>query len=197
MSPSRSLLYGQLLFFCCLTVCVLLVPQGVSSNHGWSYYGGDPKTIVPYALGFLGCALFVYKAAAALDAGPRLARRLVPGLRALVAFFLLDLLTPDVINSFFYVAHIVASAFLFVAELAFGAWLVRLGLGGRTAAVLLAVQFAGGIVAMLSEAQWLGVLSAGILVFQAAFAALLVVATRDFLPAPRPVPSFAWQSPRR
>jgi hypothetical protein len=197
MSPARNLLYGQLLFFCCLTLCVLIVPQGVSSNNGWSYYGGDPKTIAPYALGFLGCAFFASRAAAALDAGPHAPRGLGPGLRALVAFFLLDLLTPDVINSFFYVAHIVASVFLFVAELAYGAWLVRLGLGGRTAVVLLGIQFAGGIVAMLSEVQWLGVLSAGILVFQAAFAALLVVATRDFPPAPTPVPMFAWESPRR
>jgi hypothetical protein len=167
----RLLLKAQLAFWGCVVVCFVLTGGGLSHNPGFSVYGGRLSTIVPWAVGFVIAAYFILRAAALLDdTDPVFAQ----GLRITVVL----LLAPDSVDQLFYVAHIVASVALFLFEAILGLWLVRRTVQ-RAVLELYVVQIAGGIVAGLSQAQWIGLLSPGILVFQVAFGALLIAALTE------------------
>ena len=174
-AAGRLLFYAQLAFWACVVVCLAVAGGGLSHNHGFSIYGGRASTIVPWTVGFLAAAALILRAATLLDAfDPPLAR----ALRANVLLLLFVLLTPDTIDQLFFVAHIVASIALFLFQAFVGLWLVR-RTGSRAVPQLYVIQIAGGIVAGLSQLQWIGLLSPGILAFQVAFGALLVAATAE------------------
>jgi hypothetical protein len=177
----RLLLQAQLAFWACVLLCFVVAGGGLSDNRGLSFYGGRWSTIVPWAIGFALLSILVLRAAEALDGEDR---ALATCLRINVALLLAILLTPDTVDQVFYAAHIVASIALFCFQAGVGLWLVR-----RTRAApvlqLYVLQIAGGVVAGLSQLQWLDLLSPGIVVFQVAFGALLVTATAE--PATRPV----------
>ena len=182
---TRSLLYAQIAFFGFLLLCVAITDAGVSHNHGFSFYGGHTSTLVPYALGFLASAWLLARAAGEVERdGGEANTRFALGLRLVVLFLLLDLLTPDTVNAFFYDAHIVASVLLFLCQAVFGLWVAARFTTGRAAASLYVLQIAGGIVAGLSQLQWIGLLSPGILIFQLSFGLLLLASTAE-LPEPR------------
>jgi hypothetical protein len=166
----RLLLLAQLAFWTCVVLCFAVTGGGLSGNHGFSVYGGRWTTILPWAAGISAAAVLIWRAADAVsDEDQALARCL----RVNVLLLVFILFTPDSIGQFFYVAHIVASVALFLFQAIVGLWLV---LRTRSGVVLqlYGVQIAGGIVAGASQAQWIGLLSPGILVFQVAFGALLV-----------------------
>ena len=171
----RLLLRAQLAFWGCVVICFAVTGGDLSHNHGFSVYGGKWTTIVPWAVGFLAAAVLILRAASLLDESDRV---FAWGLRLLVLFALGILFTPDTVNQFFYDAHIVASVLLFLFQAVLGLWIVL-----RAHATLLTriyvLQIAGGIVAGMSQAQWVGLLAVGILVFQIAFGALLVLATSE------------------
>jgi hypothetical protein len=174
-AAGRLLLWAQLAFWGCIVVCFTVAGGGLGDNHGFSVYGGRLSTIVPWAVGFLAAsALFLRAATVLADSDPPLARCL----RVNVALLLLVLFTPDTIGQLFNVAHIVASVTLFLFQAAVGLWLVR-RTEARAVLQLYVVQIAGGIVAGLSEAQLIGLLSPGILVFQVAFGAVFITATTE------------------
>ena len=178
-AAGRLLLWAQLAFWGSVAVCFAVAGGGLGDNHGFSVYGGRLSTIVPWAVGFLATAGLTLRAAALLDEpDPALAR----ALRINVLLLVLVLLTPDTVNQFFYVAHIVASIALFLFQAIVGLWLVR-RTGSRAVLQLYVVQITGGVVAGLSQLQWMGLLSPGILAFQVAFGALLVAATTEPHPA--------------
>ncbi len=167
---ARLVLAAQLCFWAAVAVCFVLDDGGLGGNHGFSVYGGSWHTVVPWAVGFCAAGALLLLAAAELDAtDPQLAL----GLRLTTLFLLGDLFTPDTVDQAFYVLHIVASVLLFLFQAILGLWLVHRA-PARGAIELYALQIAGGIVAGLSQAQWIGLLSPGILVFQVAFGALLV-----------------------
>jgi len=174
-APARYLLAAQVGFLTLLASCAVVDPAGLESNHGWSYYEGRNATVVPYVLAFAVFVVLTLYAAALLERsrGPD---GFATGLRYLCVFLLLDLATPDTLNTFFYWAHDVTSAALFVYELAFAAWLVVVVAPTRPAVVLLAAQFGGGLVAMFSQLQLVPLLGAGILLFQLSFGLVLVAA---------------------
>ncbi|HET7127936.1 MAG TPA: hypothetical protein VFJ93_02535 [Gaiellaceae bacterium] len=166
----RLLLLAQLAFWSCVLLCFLVTGGGLGHNHGFSVYGGKWTTILPWAVGIAAAAGLIWRAADALaDEDPPLARCL----RANVVLLVFILLTPDSIDRFFYVAHIVASVALFLFQAIVGLWLV---LRTRSSIVLqlYVLQIGAGLVAGASQAQWIGLLSPGILVFQLAFGALIV-----------------------
>ena len=166
----RLLLLAQLAFWSCVLLCFAVTGGGLGHNHGFSVYGGRWTTILPWAIGIAAAAGLIWRAADALDSDdPPLARCL----RINVVLLVFILLTPDSIDQFFYVAHIVASVALFLFQAIVGLWLV-LRTRSNLAAQLYVVQIAAGLVAGASQAQWIGLLSPGILVFQLAFCALLV-----------------------
>jgi len=177
---ARSLVSAQIAFFGFLLLCIAITDDGVAHNHGFSFYGSHPSTLVPYALGFLVCSGLLARAATLLDReGGELNTRLALGVRIVVLLLLFDLLTPDTLNSFFYDAHIVASVLLFLFEAAFGLWIVTRVALNQATGFLYALQIAGGIFAGLSQLQWIGLLSEGILVFQLCFGVLLVAAVTE------------------
>jgi hypothetical protein len=171
----RLLLKAQLAFWACVVVCFAVTGGGLSHNHGFSVYGGRVSTIIPWAVGFVAAAYFILCAAALLDDTDHMVAQ---SLRITVALLFGVLFTPDTLNQFFYDAHIVASIALFLFEAIVGLWLVRRN-NVRAVLQLYVIQIAGGIVAGLSQAQWIGLLSPGILVFQVAFGALLVTASTE------------------
>ena len=169
-TPGRLLLQAQVAFWLAMVVCFAVDDGGLSNNHGFSVYGGSWHTIVPWTIGFVAAAVLMLRAAALLDADDHVLARCI---RVNVVLLLGVLLTPDTVDQLFYVAHIVASVLLFLFQAGFGLWLV-LRARTRPAVWLYAVQIGGGLVAGASQAQWIGLLSPGILVFQIAFGALLV-----------------------
>jgi hypothetical protein len=160
---ARLLVWAQLAFWAGIAVCFAVSGGGLSHNHGFSVYGGQASTAVPWATGFLAACALIWRASTLAYTRE---------LRLLVTLMLLLLLTPDTLNQVFYVAHIVASVALFLYQAILGLWLAR----DAELRALYAVQIAGGIVAGLSELQWIGLLSPGILAFQVAFGVLLVLA---------------------
>ena len=185
MAAVRNLVYAQVSFFGLLLVCVALTPKGFEANHGLSYYGEHAHTIGPYALGFVVCCVFLLRAAAHMpDEGD--AGRLATGLRILAVLLLLDIATPDTINALFYWLHVIASAALFVFELALAGWLVAIGRRSPLSVGLLATQLCAGLVAMFSQLHAIELLSFGIVAFQVSFALLLVLEASELL---SPVPT--------
>jgi hypothetical protein len=167
------LLLAQLAFWCCVLLCFAVTGGGLGHNHGFSVYGGRWTTILPWAIGIAAAAVLIWRAADAVAIeDPSLARCL----RVNVALLVFILLTPDSIDQFFYVAHIVASVALFLFQALVGLWLV-LRTHSHLVLQLYVVQIAAGLVAGASQAQWIGLLSPGILVFQLGFGALLYAVT--------------------
>lgn len=191
-APARNLFHGQLAFFACLGACVAVDRRGLWDNHGWSYYGGRVETAVPYALGFVLLVTFVLRTIALLE-GSSAPGALAPFLLGLAVLLTLDLATPDTISSFFYTVHICVSVVLFVVELLGGVWAARRLLRTRVGASLVAVQLAGGLLAMFSQLQLIGLLGLGILLFQLSFGTILVlaVARATVEPERAPVPAEA------
>jgi hypothetical protein len=145
---------------------------GLGHNHGFSVYGGRWTTILPWAVGIAAAALLIW-GAAEIVAGED--QSLARALRINVVLLVFILLTPDSIDQFMYVAHIVASVALFLFQATVGLWLV-LRTQSNLVLELYVLQIAAGLVAGASQAQWIGLLSPGILVFQLAFGALIVSA---------------------
>ena len=172
MSAARTLVYGQLAFFAALAGCALIDRRGLWDNHGWSYYGSRAQTAGLYTIGFLAFVACVLVVASYVRHVPAPAP-LAPLLAGLALVLILDLATPDTIDQAFYDGHVAASVVLFLYQLAFAIWLVRAMLASRLGQGLLALQFAGGLVAMFSQLQWIGLLGLGILVFQVSFFVLL------------------------
>jgi hypothetical protein len=175
-TPARYLLWAQVGFFLSLALCVLIEPEGLNDNHGWSFYESRRETFVPYALGVL-CGILLIAYASTLLERSAAPRELATGLRLLALFLFFDLATPDTVNSFFFWAHDLASTLLFLFQLGFAIWLVRSVWRTRAGVVLVVVQFVGGLVAMFSQLQLIPLLGLGILVFQLSFGVLLVCAT--------------------
>ncbi len=193
-AATRSLLLGQIGFFAFLGLCLSIDSAGLSDNHGWSYYGGRSGTFVPYLLGFLVLVLLIGRTARLLErssAPPELAG----ALRLLAVLLLLDVATPDTLDAFFYWAHDVASALLFLFELGFGFVLVWKVVPTRLGRGLLGVQLVGGLLAMFSQLELLRLLGVGILLFQLSFGALLLIAVTRIAVVAREQPADAREEP--
>jgi hypothetical protein len=169
------LVLGQTIFLACLGGCVALDRRGLWDNHGWSYYGGRADTAVVYGFGFTALILCVLGAAALLERPPGI--RTLPALLVGLALALaLDLATPDTVSPLLYDAHVAASVVLFLLEFTSALWLVVHFLPTRPGKGLFALLFAGGLTAMFSQLQWIGLLGLGILVFQVSYFVILGLA---------------------
>ena len=173
-AAGRLVVVGIGVFVACLGGCVAIDRNGLWDNHGWSYYGGRSGTAVLYGLGYASLVLCVLVAAVLLHRPP--AVPVLPGLLGVLAIVLAgDLATPDTLSTAFYDAHVAASIVLFLFELGVAVWIAHRLVPTRMARLLLAAQFVGGLVAMFSQLQWIGLLGLGILVYQVCFFALLVL----------------------
>lgn len=60
---SHQLIYiGITLSVILLLLCVVLDPNSLSANNGFSYFGAKAVTVIPYSLAFLGYAFFLWLA---------------------------------------------------------------------------------------------------------------------------------------
>ncbi len=183
----RLLLQAQVAFWVCVALCFAFAGGGLGDNHGFSVYGGNWSTIAPWAVGIAAASFLILRAARALEPQDH---ELAWWLRVNVVLLLSVLFTPDTVDRIFYEAHVVASVALFLFQAVVGLWLVRRR-PGTVILQLYVAQIGGGVVAGLSQLQWIGLLSPGIFVFQVAFGALLVlsVASQQRAPAyPRQLP---------
>ena len=170
----RNLVYAQISFFGCLAIAVALTTTGFTNNQGLSFYGAHYPTILPFGLGFVLCDFFLLRAANELPAQQRPFDKLQLLLRIIAALMLAVLLTPDTFGWIFYTAHVLASALLFLLEIGIATWLAWRWNSSTLMWVLLGGQTVAGIVALLSELQFMHYLSQGSLAFQLLFGVLLV-----------------------
>lgn len=170
----KSLIYAQLSFFACLFIDVLITTKGFTHDRGLSFYGEHLNTVIPFALGFMLCDVFLLRAATML---PKLGSAFnafrVP-LRVLAVLISLIVLTPDNLNSIFNVMHILSSSTLFLFELALSFWLIVRWCNTRLSWVLFTGQFIAGIIAGLSEIQLSRYLSEATLFYQLIFSSLII-----------------------
>ncbi len=125
---------------------------------------------MPWAVGLAAASFLILRAADVVEETDRMFARC---LRINVVLLLAILFTPDTVDQFFYVAHIVASIALFLFQAGVGLWLL-LRSRRRALLQLYVAQIAGGIVAGMSQLGWIDLLSLGIIAFQVAFGTLLV-----------------------
>jgi hypothetical protein len=62
----RYIFYSQLAVLATSAVCLYLDSSQLFSNNGFSFYGNFRATVVPFAMGLLGCAYFAYKTSKAI-----------------------------------------------------------------------------------------------------------------------------------
>jgi hypothetical protein len=117
----HTFLISQLCLFGSIILCLMLAPEGVSMNKGISYFSSQGLTLLPYSLGLLGTAWFVYKAGKYFDeqSGIKVGRWPV------VIAILLVIVTafPFAINETLRSLHRVFSASLFLTQLGFVIWM--------------------------------------------------------------------------
>lgn len=170
----KSLVYAQLSFLGCLFIDVLITAKGFTNNRGLSFYGAHLRTVIPFALGFMLCDVFLLRAAKMLPKlGPAFRSFRLP-LRVLVALLSLIVLTPYSLNSLFYTMHTLSSLTLFIFELALSLWLIVRWCNTKLSWVLFSGQFLAGVVAGLSEIQLTRYLSEATLFYQLIFSSLII-----------------------
>lgn len=177
---TRYAALSWLTFIAAAAVCIVLAPRPLLSHIGFSFYGVDPVTIVPYLAGMLVSDYFLVKTAHALPRGPKNVRVLSEALIVLGFVVVGVCLTPYTVGPLFRDAHRVVSGVLFFTELGVAFWIVfflcRRSLALRS---LLALQLAAAALTMASELGWANRLFGGELIAQFAFGALVLWGLRQ------------------
>ncbi|MBE3009420.1 hypothetical protein IL992_09440 [Microbispora sp. NEAU-D428] len=169
-------------------MCVTLRPEGLAVNHGMSYYGVHWQTVLPYAAGLAGAALFTHRAlrdAAARTPSPARLRRMADSFVVLLAGIVL---TPYTLGGVVDWAHRGLGAALFVLQLLLAGRLVAWAHGDVAGVAFLLVQFGGGVLAAVYVLQAEGLLIHGEATFQLGFA-LVLARTLPLVAPPIAAPS--------
>ncbi|MEU7692642.1 hypothetical protein OHB01_24450 [Microbispora hainanensis] len=164
---------GQACLFGGLGVCVTLRPEGLAVNHGMSYFGVHWQTLLPYAAGLAGAALFTHRAlrdAAARTPHPAHLRRMAGSFVVLLAGIVL---TPYTLGGVVDWAHRGLGAALFVLQLLLAVRLVAWAHGDAVGVAFFLVQLGGGVLAAVYVLQTEGLLIHGEATFQLGFALVL------------------------
>ncbi|MGA3150147.1 MAG: hypothetical protein ABSD10_00805 [Candidatus Saccharimonadales bacterium] len=168
----RYLAYSQAVFFAAVLLCIAIAPASLAANTGLSYFGVREKTVLIYGIGLILSAYFILKALRFAPKVPGMwpvtrGLRLLPPLMAGVA------ITPYSIDNWFDWIHHALGITLFSLQLLIAIWLVARSFRDWLNWLLLAAQFAGGIISLIYLAPSHGLLIQGQLIFQAAFGILL------------------------
>lgn len=164
---------GQACLFGGLGVCVTLRPEGLAVNHGMSYFGVHWQTLLPYAAGLAGAALFTHRAlrdAAARTPHPAHLRGMAGSFVVLLAGIVL---TPYTLGGAVDWAHRGLGAALFVLQLLLAVRLVAWAHGDPVGIAFFLVQLGGGVLAAVYVLQTEGLLIHGEATFQLGFALVL------------------------
>ena len=134
--------YGLTLTAVMLAVCIWIRPQSLRVDFGVSYLGVFTNTIVPYAVGLLGAAFFIWRASDLVtDFGHSL---LVSRAMKIMAFQLVGLLlTP---YTHFEVVHMFFGSTLFLVQLGLAFLAIKwLGGGDRQMTLLTGLMVLSGL----------------------------------------------------
>jgi len=173
----RSILFGQLCLYVGLAVCVVLKPSGLSVNDGTSYFGIYRETLLPYAFGLLSAAYFAIRASAQLPPNVALLRQ------ALVVYALLIVgivITPYAVGKWVDYLHITFGSVLFSLQLLLSCWLIWQLHYTWWGVALVLIELASGIAALRYLRPAHGLLFQSQVIFQLAFATLLVLSLQQF-----------------
>ena len=176
-AAARLATYGATSCFLLLMLAIVIKPGGLAANDGLSYYGGFLITAIPYTLGLLICAFFVWRAAETFDS-KKFGHHLVALSLRLMSVLLVGLfLTPhQIVNSI----HTAFGAALFVVQLLLTIWLVFAKMSDFASICLLATEFIGGLAAFVYLPGAHGFLLQSQIVFQIA-AWILIIRALDKL----------------
>ncbi|MER6945176.1 hypothetical protein ABT294_14220 [Nonomuraea sp. NPDC000554] len=189
-----DLVKGQLCLFGGLTTCLVAMPDCLTVNCGMSDFGVHWRTIVPYAIGFLGAALFTRRAlrAAAPDLrSPGFVRRAGDSFAVLLTGVLL---TPYTLAEPVHWIHRLFGAGLFLHELILAILLVTWARADAAGVVLVAVQVGSGVLSGIYVLSTEGHLVLGQAAFQLAFGVIAIRSLRLLRAGPKPGEPSAGQS---
>ena len=168
----RYLTYGQFGFFFSLVVCVLLSPQGLLANHGFTYYGEHARTVVPYGLAFGVCGLCTLLSTWYLPDG-RPFRVIKFALRLLLPLLCAVAITASNQPSLGKL-HVRFGEALFGLQFGMSAWLaLDIHKDWRNAAYLL-LLFCSGLASLLAVYNVIPYLIEGQIIFQLAFGVVVI-----------------------
>lgn len=169
----RQLVYSQIALFLTLLVCIVISPASLADNGGISYFGHHKWTVAPFELGLFIADYFLLLAERAIRGQKRLAVLRV-GLLIIIPSVAGIALAPATGNGWLDDAHRFFGTITFLTELGLGLWLASMN--GRDAAgwLLLGLQAAGGLIALIYLSPARGFSIQGQVLFLAAFAVLLL-----------------------
>ena len=172
--------YGQIWLYFWLVIAILVRPSGLVANSGVSYYGIYLGTVVPYSIALLGAAFATWRSASEL-AEPNWVTR---GLKLMSICLVGIVLTPYSFGVIFDRTHTSLGALLFIVQLVVSGR-IAFQLDGRVANIVLwLVELGAGIVSALYVFPSHGYLIESQIVFQVAFAAILL-SSRPLILRPR------------
>lgn len=177
----RNLVYSRVAFFGAMTICIILSQQAITTNQGLSYYGVTAQTLVPYAIGFLLSAYFVFRASFGLRKLGQEGKYVAIALRILAVLMIGVLVTPYAISERLYEIHVAISSLLFVVELLLAIWFVMFLRPDWINRLLGVAVFASGIVAFLSLRSTLRYMVAAQLIYELCFALMLLRSLKTFV----------------
>lgn len=161
--------YGIAIF---MLIAIIIRPEGLTANHGFSYYSGFLDSGIPAVLGYFWMSFFLYNASKAL------AREKVPGLRYLVnslkVMALLVVCIAVTPHNIFVQTHKVFGSGLFILQLWLTIVFARQSRSRWYRLVLVAVELISGIISAFYVPKEQGYLLHAQLVFQFAFALVLI-----------------------
>jgi hypothetical protein len=182
----RYLALAQLWFLVLILVCFALQPQALTANDGLSYFGVHWQTIIPFGLACTLAGFFTLRAADTLPPA-RWPLGLVAQVLRVSGLLLAGILfTPYSIGPIFDSIHRLFGTVLFLSQLGLAGWLSLRGRLSVFNALLLLLQFTGGVLAYLSLNDWLPFEVLGQLLFQAAFGLLIIRLVSAELDTPAP-----------
>jgi hypothetical protein len=168
------LIYGHLSFYFFILLSILLVPSGVLTNNGLSYYGTLRLTLPLFALAFLSASFFIVLAISILPKGSRLFQTFQTFLFILICLLLAVMATPYSLSPFFYKVHKIFAWALFMTQGCMGVWLTIYTYERKRDVFWLLVKgFALGI-GFLSISHIVPLLIGGQLLYEIAFAFILI-----------------------
>ena len=163
---------GQVGFFALLLVCILMLPQGVTMNRGFSYYGDIERTVIPYSLAFLVSGIFSLLASLYLPDNMPF-RVIKYTLRLMLPLLGVIVITTFSLAPLPVAIHIGFGVALFSIQFLFAAWLGLFIQADHLNHAFCVLLFAGGIISLCSLLHLLAYLIWGQIIFQLAFGLLV------------------------
>jgi hypothetical protein len=167
--PYRYLVLDLAFFIATIGICLLISPIGLKDNHGVSYYEHYGLPLIPYVLGFFAVAVLNFQVARLLPRSNHKLRNLKYVFYTISVLVFGVLATPDYINSFFNLAHMIVSTILFIIEFILGIWLATFELKDKINLSLVLLLFVTGLLAFASNINWTRYLFTSEVAFQIIF----------------------------